>query len=146
MTISRTKQDAAGEGANPEKAAAIVAWVRGKGSDTDNVRDAAHEASHALEFGVKKWDRRSIDVAALRKPRPIGMASEVLARAVEQLVCEALGVEHDWPNFMFIAGMESLKVGNPMPGPDWLTKAVAAAKKSDAAQAMAARILNLDNH
>lgn len=132
------------EGTNPEKAAAIVAWVRSKGSDTDDVRDAAHEASHALEFGIKRWDRLSIDKAALRLRPGTSTASEVLARAVEQLVCEALGVQHDWSHFMLIACMESVKVGRPIPSVDWLTSAVAHVKKSRDAQEMAARILRCD--
>ena len=132
------------EGTNPERAAAIVAWARSMGSDTNNVRDAAHEASHALEYGVERWDRRSIDNAVLNDGRSFQVRSEVMARAVEQLVCEALGVEHDWPKFMLLACMESIKVGISLPGPEWLAKAVATAKKGKEAQAMAARILRLD--
>ena len=39
-------------------AAKTVEWVRSKGSDADNLRDAAHEASHALQVKPRRWDRR----------------------------------------------------------------------------------------
>lgn len=75
-------------------AAQIIAAVRARGSEARDLRDAAHEASHALEWGAESWDRESIhdsrpsDLAAV-------LASEILARAVEGLVCEALNEPTD---------------------------------------------------
>lgn len=59
------------DGAGSIVAAAIVRWVQERGSDTDNVRDASHEASHALEFVLDSWDRKTIDNAILRQPRAV---------------------------------------------------------------------------
>lgn len=59
-----------------------------------DVRDGAHEATHALEWGVEPpWTRARVAAAAGRKSANAKFESEVLARAVEQLVCEAVGAE-----------------------------------------------------
>lgn len=85
-----------GKAARSEAEWNIVAWVRCMGSDTTDVRDAAHEASHALEFGCERWDRRSIDVAAFApQNRRLLVSSEVEARAVERIVCEEVGVPYE---------------------------------------------------
>ena len=70
-------------------AARIIAAARARGSDARDLRDAAHEASHALEWGAESWDRESIHAS---RPSDLAavLASEILARAVEGLVCEAL--------------------------------------------------------
>jgi len=46
------------------KADALILAIRARGSDTTNLRDAAHEAHHhALSAGVRgKWTRVNIDV------------------------------------------------------------------------------------
>jgi hypothetical protein len=143
MSRAATKQREELETTIPQ-ALAIVEWTRANGSDATNVRDAAHEASHALELDCESWDRATIDDAA-RALRPgESAASEVLARAVEQLVCEALGIQHNWDEFMLIACLEAAKVGRPFPGPGWMTKAVAQVKSSQKAKDMAARILAME--
>lgn len=80
----------------------IIRAIRDRGSDADTLRDAAHEACHALEFSVPEgeWDRDSIDNYAQsaiqkkgREARVFALRSEILARAVEQLVCRAVGAE-----------------------------------------------------
>lgn len=65
------------------------------------------------------------------------------ARAVEQLVCESLCVEHDWDTFMIIACMESIKAGTVLPGPKWLANAVAIAKRRDDVRQLAGRIIEV---
>jgi hypothetical protein len=73
----------------------VIAVIRSKGSDTDNVRDAAHEASHAIQHRLRRWDRRLVDLHMGRmRPRP-RLRSEAIARAVEQLVCRELGVPYE---------------------------------------------------
>lgn len=65
------------------------------GTKGPDVRDAVHEAAHAISFGLDApWTRARIDRAAGREPRE-KFRQEALARAVEQLVCERLGVEID---------------------------------------------------
>lgn len=93
----------------------IVAWVRSKGSDTDNLRDAAHEASHALEVRPRRWDRESIHRKLVRKGKTFLVRTELEARAVERVVCGALGVKHDWEGFEFLAFVEASKSGVWLP-------------------------------
>ena len=74
----------------------IITYVRKMGSDATSLRDASHEAHHALNAGlVKRWDRTTIDHAIMRKVRSIKgrIDEEIMARAVEQIVCADLGVE-----------------------------------------------------
>lgn len=68
----------------------IIEYVRSRGSDTSNLRDAVHEACHALEAKIENWDRNSIHEAMQKIPTRI--PSEITARAVEQIVCSDLGV------------------------------------------------------
>lgn len=80
----------------------VLRAVRDRGSDVEDLRDAAHEACHALEFFVPdgEWDRESIDAycqAAIQKhkarARAFALRSEIFARAVEQVVCADLGAK-----------------------------------------------------
>ncbi len=89
----------------------FVTAVRARGNDARDIRDAAHEACHALDFKVKgKWTRVAIDRA---KPRRLGeqLMHEILARAVEQLVCRHYeyncGSVEKWAH---TAQMEMLKI------------------------------------
>jgi hypothetical protein len=92
---------------------AIIRYIQAKGSDATDLRDAAHEAHHALVAGARRWDRNSIHNALMRytKGAPGALVfEEVKARAVEQLVCKDLGVEC-WPveKAAHIAWMETTK-------------------------------------
>lgn len=80
----------------------IIRAVRDRGSDVEDLRDAAHEACHALEFSVPdgEWDRESIDsycqagiLKNRRNARSFALRSEIFARAVEQVVCADLGAK-----------------------------------------------------
>lgn len=93
----------------------IIAWVRSNGSDTDDLRDAAHEASHALEVRPRRWDRESIHAKIMWKSLTFKVMTELEARAVERLVCAAHGVEHDWEFFVSLALIEALKSGVQLP-------------------------------
>lgn len=75
---------------------AIIRYIRAKGSDALELRDAAHEAYHALISGARQWNRNAIHNALMRltKGQPGRLVyQEVIARCVEQLVCKDLGVE-----------------------------------------------------
>ena len=123
----------------------LVDAVRAKGSDAGDVRDAAHEACHALRWGVsKKWTRDNIHA---RKPknRSEGVRDEILARAVEQLVSADLGydcgtVEH-WAT---VCWMETIRnEGISLPVGDWLEKAIRSCMASKEARRWADRVLAL---
>lgn len=129
------------EGGHPP----LVAAVRAKGSDASDVRDAAHEACHALSWGVKKkWTRNNIHA---KKPRvrSEGVADEILARAVEQIVCADLGVEcgsiEKWAMVCWMEMLKNERISLPTDG--WLVESITSAIKSKRARAMADRILSL---
>lgn len=76
----------------------IIAAIRARGNNATDLRDAAHEAHHALQFDVKpgKWNRETIHRAIVKGGRrAFGEAvfDEIRARAVEQIVCADYGVE-----------------------------------------------------
>lgn len=122
----------------------LVDAVRKRGSNADDPRDAAHEACHALEWGVtKKWTRDNIHA---RKPRirSDGVSSEITARAVEAIVCADLGVKYDVDKWAFTCWMEMLKnEGISLPTGSWLADAIRRRMKTDGARRMANRVLAL---
>lgn len=96
------------------KPADIIAAVRALGSDAGDLRDAAHEAHHALDARVPRgrWDRQTIDRAVFRMGAKRAAFSEVMARAVEQLVCADLGVPCDSvEDYAAIAVLEAAGAG-----------------------------------
>lgn len=130
-----------------ERPERIIAAVRARGSDATDLRDAAHEAHHALTAGLrKKWDRESIDRAICRKfQRPGAAASEeILARAVEQLVCADLGVDCGTiDHWAFICCMEAAKFGQPFMRPTEAKEAIERRMKSKEARAAADKVIAL---
>lgn len=127
------------------RADALVAAVRAKGRDARDPRDAAHEACHALKWGVsKRWTRDNIHA---KKPRvrSVGVSDEILARAVEQLVSADVGYDcggvSAWAQTCW---MEMLKnEGISLPAGDWLEKAIRKRMESPAAREWADRVLEL---
>jgi hypothetical protein len=123
----------------------LVTEVQRRGSDAANPRDAAHEACHALHWGVKKkWTRDNIH-AKKPKTRFIAVRHEILARAVEQLVCAKLGVDCGTvEHWAFVCWMEMLKNERvSLPSGDWLATQIYEAMKTEEAQALATRVLAL---
>lgn len=131
----------------PVSAEAVVLAVRALGSDTTNLRDAAHEASHALELRVPrgKWSRVTIDRYAQRKKLGRGdISSEILARAVEQIVCERLGVPiASVDRLAAVAAMESNKLDRVSFDPDVFASMVRQMMSSKRAGEMADAVIAL---
>lgn len=129
---------------------ALVAAVRARGSDADDARDAAHEALHALRAGLADgWDREVIHAALVRSKRgrerieAYLFAEEVLARAVERIVCRRVGHDIGDPeHWLFIAAMEGTKTGFNVRMADW-REAVDAVERSARAAEWADRVLAL---
>ena len=129
----------------------LVAIVRARGSDANEARDAAHEACHALSWGVKKpWTRDNIHA---RKPKdsrifgPMpGVREEILARAVEQLVCARLGYDcgtvEKWAMVCWMEMIKNEGISLPTEG-NWLVTRVREDMKTERAAAMADRVLAL---
>lgn len=127
-------------------AQALIAAIRARGSDVFDLRDAAHEAHHALSAKVRgKWTRERIHSAVIRLGRSYELADEVMARAVESLVCAHFGIE-TWPTEKqaLTSSMEAIKYGRPcMPRLEMMIIAIDNAKRSEVAKEAAARVIAL---
>lgn len=124
----------------------VVAAVRALGSDTTNLRDAAHEAHHAIETGVPngKWDRETISKRVKRMGPGRAAASEIAARAVEQVVCERLGVEcAPLADRALTACMEAIRFREPFMDPTAAVRLIEARLKTAEVQRDADAILAL---
>lgn len=127
----------------------LIAAIRARDSDATTLRDAAHEACHALQWGVtKKWTRDNIH-AKKRKPHRIfgdvGVMDEIDARAVEQLVCARLGVDcgtvEHWADVRWMEMIKNERISLPAGG--WLADQIRTRMGSEAAKRMADRVLAL---
>lgn len=103
----------------------LLNLLRERGICSDSLRDAVHEASHAVECGCPddKWgDRKAIHAAVCRRhPRPSDQVrEEVEARATEWEACERYGIDYDVENWAFIASMEAIKCGVSTPYDAWV--------------------------
>lgn len=129
-------------------AESIIAAVRSHGNDARSLRDAAHEAHHALSARVPRgrWDRETIH-ACLRNSfnNAEFRADELMARAVEQIVCSDLGVDPggDIDRWAFISCLESVKYGYPLGDPSDVARAIKMFMKTPAARIAADNVLNL---
>lgn len=122
----------------------FVSAVQAKGSDARDARDAAHEACHALKWGVtKKWTRDNIHA---RKPKVVGvgLSDEILARAVEQLVCADLGVEcgsvEKWAGVCFMELIKNERLNVPF---EFLKNAITERMEHATAREWADKVLGL---
>lgn len=132
-----------------ELAEVLTAAVRAKGSDARSVRDAVHEACHAVQWGIKgRWSRTNIDRANPNKGRrkaAFGVRDEITARAVEALVMRKLDLEYDQDKWVLMMVMETLKLdGIALPGFDWVKEAITARMGTREAEALATNLINQD--
>lgn len=99
----------------------LLAAIRSHGVISNDIRDASHEAHHALTCGLRKpWTRDNVHAAVLRVARRAPMAlvdAELTARAVEATVCKRLGVEYDvakWANTMWWETAKNMHISLPV--------------------------------
>lgn len=125
----------------------LIATVCAYGGKTDDLRDAAHEACHALELNVPagQWDRDSIHEVVRRLPKQRLAATEVRARAVEQLVCTMFGVDAgDIEFWACITVMEGVRGGLIMfPAASTVAQWIRDDMQSAAAKDLAVRVAAL---
>lgn len=124
----------------------IITAIQAKGNDARDLRDTAHEAHHALSTGLRgAWDRERIHKAVMKKGRAFAARNEIECRAVEQLVCRALGVDAgDLEYWSMIACMEAIKgAGIRYPGVTWFVERVREAMGTDAMKKAAERVIAL---
>jgi hypothetical protein len=100
-----------------EQVERLIAAVRKRGSDARDLRDAVHEASHGLrlKMHLDTWDREEIHAACMDLRPGDVYVEELMARAVEQVVCDRLGQPagpvKEWAH---ITWMEAFKNGLDM--------------------------------
>jgi hypothetical protein len=97
----------------------LLAAIQAHGCDATDLRDAAHEAHHALFAKVKPpWERERIHQALMRRAKG-RLASgqlviyELNARAVEWIVCERFDITYDltkWADIMWWETAKSLRI------------------------------------
>jgi hypothetical protein len=125
----------------------VVEAVRRLGNNARDLRDAAHEACHAIDGRVPhgKWKRDTIH-QYLNKRKVLGVSGlvyyEVRARAVEKLVCEHFDVAYEVEEWVNVACLEAAGYGF-MLKPSWLTEQVCSASTRDKVKDMVAQILKL---
>lgn len=114
------------------KAKRLLEVIRANGCDALDLRDAAHEAHHALFTRLKpKWTRDRIHEALVklagrdRTSRSTLVAYELDARAVEWLVCDRYGIEYDAPKWADTMWWETTKNMNiTLPSDAWILEAM----------------------
>lgn len=138
--------------AAPPRCVDLLAVVRARGSNPRGLRDATHEACHALDVRLEPpWTRdrihRAIEDICDNEPetrceRLVGF--ELKARAVEHVICMSNGVPHDltaWSNTMWMETASSL--GIFIPRPETLPGMIKNLTRTPAVRAMVARIRRL---
>lgn len=97
----------------------ILAAIQSRGSDARDIRDAVHEATHAIQCRLHgPWERERIHTALERRAKHLagksGLVTEMVryelqARAIEMLACERFGVAYDVKNWALWCAMETAK-------------------------------------
>ncbi len=141
--------------------AAIMEAVRARGATPRDLREAAHEACHALELGVRvgAWDWASIDLMirlvpndraarflrSSRRNMVVGPGMyEITARTVERLVCARLGVDAGDPaDLARTAVVEAARHGVQFESVEWFLEAVEHESYTAHARGLADRVMLL---
>ena len=123
---------------------ALVALARSRGNRTNDFRDAVHEASHVVEFGVGNddWGRENIHAHVLTTAPHEQMVGEINARATEQLACECAGIEYDPEKWVVIAALEAAGTGLAIEPSLW-RGAIKRAYEDGTAEKLLERVLKL---
>lgn len=98
----------------------LIAYAAARGGQPHDLRDAAHEAFHALSVGAKRdWDREAIHRRLVRRFKGAELwAQEIYARAVETLVCCHFGEPYEADKWIAMSAMEAIKFRLPYADPD----------------------------
>lgn len=99
---------------------AIIEAVQNRGNDATTLRDAIHEAHHAIEAGAESWDRDSIHEAVERRWQgrselPDRIRNEIEARAAEWAACDAHGIKYKVEHWHTMMVMEAVRDGIHLP-------------------------------
>ena len=96
-------------------AESLVLTLRARGVDDTDLRHCVHEASHALDAKLRHpWSNKRVDDAMKRIGPGRAARSEILARAVEQIVCKRFGVETEkLDHWVGMSVMEAIRFRDP---------------------------------
>lgn len=101
----------------------IVFAIRSRGSNAQDLRDAAHEACHALDVKLRgSWERERLHRALARHCGDPGtmIYFEMRARAVEAVICEQIEGAHDLQKWVNVCLLETATtLGIALPSFDW---------------------------
>jgi hypothetical protein len=127
--LKRARKAAKATREQPVSAETLVLVLRARGVDATDLRHCIHEASHALDAKMRgPWSNEGVSAAMKRIGPGRAAASEILARAVEQLVCKSLSVETKPLDYWVgMSVMEAAKFRDPFLG---YKEALAAAKRT----------------
>ena len=117
--------------------------IRAKGyaghevGDPEDLRDAAHEAHHALYCNLKgPWGRERIHQALVRRANKLRrlangelVAYELDARAVEWNVCERFGIDYEverWADITWLETVKNMRI--QLPAVSWIVEQITARK------------------
>lgn len=124
----------------------LLRAIRACGVDSTDLRHAVHEAHHALDAKLPagKWDTWALDRAIKRMGPGRAAASEIAARAAEQVVCERLGLKtKPLDEWVGTSVMEAIKFRDPFLSYDQALEAAKRRLSSPDAQKDADRIMAL---
>lgn len=131
----------------------IIAAIRDRGSDARDLRDAAHEAHHALFANVRKrWTRDNVHAGVLRAARHRVIAGrdaalvklELDARAVEWALCDRYGLPYEldkWADIMWWETAKSMSI--LLPDVDQVAQAIRLTRKRAIVETWADKIVAL---
>jgi len=113
-----------------------------------DLRDAAHEAHHALFCNVRgPWTRERIHKAIVRRANKLNaelIGMELMARAVEWIVCERFSIEYDvarWGEVMWWETIKNMRI--QLPDPPWVKDAITRRKREETTKRLADAVLAL---
>jgi hypothetical protein len=123
----------------------LLRVCRERGNHAWNLRDAAHEAFHALSVDATDWEREAVHRKLMHKFRGASLwVHEMQARAAEQIVCahfgEPPGPIEEWVHWSI---MEAIKFRLPFADYDMSLDAARDSLSSAAVQKLAKRIIVL---
>lgn len=151
MDISSTSSAVAAAPNSPPSPEQLLSALKARGvrphRDDDigeMLRDAVHEAAHAIDWKVPTpWTREAIAARAPRD-RSSKFGAELLARAVETVLCERLGLTiRPLADRILLAGMEALQHDGYSVDHDQWMKAIEIALRSPRVPPLVEQILAL---
>lgn len=122
--------------------ARVMEALRNRGVADDDLYVAAHEGGHGLDVEAESWRNDDIDARLMRLSAAQRMHAEARAHAAARIVCTAVGVvPHDVSGVATFVWFGTRNQRGVKWTAEQLERAILAAERTDAAKALAARLL-----